>query len=79
MMMSEEKAEESMCLRLECAYLRGERETDRIGDLEMLRPGGEGRLPLRAGLTDLEGDLETDLQSKHGQNGSSKCNPGMFD
>ena len=43
-------------------YLRGERETDRMGDLDRLRAGDP--FPLRAGLTDLEGDLEADLQTK---------------
>lgn len=42
-------------------YLRGERDTDRIGDLDTLRGGDP--FPLRAGLTDLEADLETDLQA----------------
>lgn len=41
-------------------YLRGERETERMGDLDTLRAGDP--FPLRAGLTDLEGDLEADLQ-----------------
>lgn len=43
-------------------YLRGERDTDRMGDLDPLRAGDP--LPLRAGLTDLEADLEADLQTK---------------
>lgn len=43
-------------------YLRGERETERMGDLDTLRAGDA--LPLRAGLTDLEADLDTDLQAK---------------
>lgn len=51
-----------MCQPTDCAYLRGEREIDRTGDLEVLRPAGEALLPLRAGLTDLEADLEADLQ-----------------
>lgn len=41
-------------------YLRGERETERMGDLDTLRAGDP--LPLRAGLTEREGDLEADLQ-----------------
>lgn len=46
-----------LALRLQC--LRGERETERMGDLDTLRAGDP--FPLRAGLTDLEGDLEADL------------------
>lgn len=33
-----------------------------MGDLDTLRAGDS--LPLRAGLTDLEGDLEADLHTK---------------
>ena len=33
-----------------------------MGDLDALRAGDP--FPLRAGLTDLEGDLEADLQTK---------------
>lgn len=44
----------------EWTHLRGER--DLAGDLDMLRAGD--LLPLRAGLTYLETDLEADLQAK---------------
>ena len=43
-------------------YLRGEREADRMGDLDTLRAGDP--FPLRAGLTDLEADLEADLHAR---------------